>query len=528
MTTINGKPTYFFFVSLAVFSLSFQANASTPASSKQHYANFVVLGQAPDGNNIALARTVIDEAVFCPSISKVGKGQKSFPMIPRENPNHFSVIVCEALINFDVRYQINFSDTAIKLPVAKSNPKNIQVFGDTGCKLAKPGKAGCALGTAAEPFKSLADAGAKENPDVVLHMGDYNYRGTSGDVYFTQKNSSGQLEQVKQWTYDAGDGSTQGQHCEQDGAIPFYSQSAANSNFPDIWRNWHDDVFKAGKKLMAAAPWIVARGNHELCSRAGAGYFYFLDPHSNLVAGSQQLSCPAPKLNQSALDNTIQIPSYKVSFKNLDVVVIDSANACDSYADSPFTAVYKKTFEEVEKLATNKPTWLMGHRPIWGITEYYSSGSTGCTSQNQYGCVNQMMQAAIKLLPTKALPSTIELVLAGHMHRFQSVSFANSSRPPQLVIGSSGVALDSSPPNGQLTSNIDGLPAQVLTTNNKIQSKGKNYDAFGYLRIKLKKSGDWKALLVNPPKKITVARCSSQQNLQLGVCEFSAGISAPD
>ncbi|WP_444995482.1 metallophosphoesterase [Aliikangiella sp. IMCC44359] len=498
--------------------------AATIASSDQQYGYYVILGQTPKGGNVAIARTVIEEALLCPSVSEVGKGSKSYAMLPRENPNHFSVIVCEALINFDTAYQINFEDTSFKLPVAKSNPKSIQVFGDTGCKAPKSGKDGCAKGTPAEPFKSLADAGAKEKPDVVLHMGDYNYRGTSGDVYFTQKNADGELAQVKQWPYDAGDGSTEKQHCEQTLETPFYSQSALNSNFPDIWSNWHDDVFRSAGHLMAAAPWIVARGNHELCSRAGAGYFYFLDPHSNLVAGSQQINCPVPNVEQSALKNTVQIPSYKISFKQLDIVVIDSANACDSYSNSPFTAIYEKVFKEVESLVSNKTTWLMGHRPIWGVTAFYDSGSVGCTSKKQYGCVNQMMQAAIGKLANKALPNAVKLVLAGHMHRFQSVSFNSLKRPPQLVIGSSGVALDSSPPDGAFTSQIDSLKANVLTTNNFLQSKGNKYSAFGYLTMELKNK-QWKAQLVNPPENILIANCASQQNLAQGICEFSTGIS---
>ncbi len=224
----------------------------------------------------------------------------------------------------------------------------------------------------------------------------------------------------------------------------------------------------------------------------------------------------------------MQVASYKVGFSNLDIVVIDSANACDSYTDSPFTAVYENVFKEVGQLVTGKPAWLMGHRPIWGITDYYSTGSTGCTGDNQYGCINQMMQAAIKAQTSKALPPAVNLVLSGHMHRFQSVSFENGSRPPLIVIGSSGVALDSSPPTGALLSNIDGLPARVLTTNNTLQSKGKTYNAFAYLSVDLEKSGEWKAALVNPPQKIIIAKCSSQQNMNQGVCEFAQGISVSD
>ncbi|MET1256435.1 metallophosphoesterase [Aliikangiella maris] len=503
-------------------------NADVAAKS---YANYVVLGQSSQGKNIALARTIIDEAQLCPSIAPI-KSQATQKanadavqiMIPRENPNHFSVIVCEAQIDFDKAYQVQFKQQTVRLPVAMSNPQNIFVYGDSGCKRAKPGKGGCLPGEAAEPFKTLADAGAKMKPDLILHMGDYNYRGTSGDVYFTEKNQQGQLQQVKHWTYDAGDGSSQAEHCEQQPGTPFYSQSADNSNYPDIWQNWHDDVFKPAKKLLAAAPWVVARGNHELCSRAGAGYFYFLDPHSNLITGDQQLSCPKPQLNLSAIDNTIQIPSYKVGFNNLDIIVVDSANACDSFTDSPFTSIYTKEFAAINQMTGDKPAWLMGHRPIWGITEYYATESTGCTSTNQFGCINQMMQQAIAQQPGKRLSSAIQLLLAGHMHRYQSVSFAQD-RAPQLVIGTSGVALDSAAPDGAVTASIDNQQVRVLTTNNELRYNNKIVDAYGFLTMNVKANGQWQAKLVNPAKKLTLVNCSSEQNLAQGLCEFSSGIS---
>lgn len=508
--------------------------ADSPASSHQQYGSYVILGQTPSGNNFAIARTVIDEAVLCPTVSTVEQSKSKIPMITRDNPNHFSVVVCEALISYDTAYQINFSDKAVMLPVAKSNPQTIHLFGDTGCKSPKPGKkGGCGRGEPAEPFKSLADSSAELVPDLVLHVGDFNYRGTSGHTYFSQKDAQGNIKQVKQWPYDAGDGSTSEQHCEQTPNTPFYSQSALNSNYPDIWRNWHDDLFKPAKKLMQVAPWLVTRGNHELCSRAGAGYFYFLAPQSNLIPDYPQISCPVPRVDQDAIYNTVQVPSYKMSFQALDIVIIDSANACDSFADSPFLSRYQKVFQEVTALTTDKPTWLMGHRPIWGITKYYDGGSTGCTEKNQYGCVNQMMQKAIKSLPNQALPESINLVLAGHMHRFQSVSFTDKSYPPQIIVGSSGVALDSSPPAGAVNTTVDGKAAQILSTNNKIEDNDKTKDAFAYMTLQLGdvstgNAGTWNAELVNPPEKFTMALCSSQQDKAQGVCEFAEGISAPE
>lgn len=506
---------------LAVIGLTCigQASAGT-ATTSQQYANYVILGQSPGGENLAIARTVIDPQLTCPTISEVS-GATTINMITRDNPFHFPVMVCEALIEFDKSYQMNFADSSISLPMAKSDMANIQVFGDTGCK-----SSDCAEGTAAQPFKSLADSAVVDKPDVVLHMGDFNYRGTGGQVGFTIKDGSGNLTQQNEWTYDAGDDLTSADQCGQGKGGTFYSQNAQNANRPDSWQYWHDDLFMSSQKLMQAAPWIVARGNHELCSRAGPGYFYFLDPHSNLVKGQKQLSCPVPNPSKDALANSVQIPNYTVSFKTLDIAVIDSANACDGFDNSPFAKVYKKVFKDlnqsVKKSGNN--TWMMTHRPIWGVQAFDGDKSTACTSANQYACINQMMQDAIAALPGKSLNKNISLVLSGHMHKFESVSFTEKGHPPGIIVGSSGVKLSGVAPNGAGTTKIKGLSVNVLTTNTQIQYNNRPYDAFGYLNIELTSDGSWQGQLVNPPKNLLIANCSSKENLAQGVCELAAGI----
>ncbi len=491
------------------------------ASINNQYASFVVLGQSPSGSNVAIARTVIDPQLDCPTISEVGGSQTS-NMVTRDNSFHFPVMVCEGLVAFDKSYQLNFSDGTVVLPSAKSNPSHIQVFGDTGCK-----SKDCPSGSAAQPFQALADSGALAKPDLVLHMGDFNYRGTGGQVGFSAKDSSGQLQQQNQWTYDAGDDLGSADHCGQSKGQTYYSQNAANANRPDSWNYWLNDLFMSAKSLMLAAPWIVARGNHELCSRAGPGYFYFLDPHSNLVKGQQQLSCPMQNADKSALANTVQIPNYTVSFKTLDIAVIDSANACDSYSNSPFTKIYQQVFKRLNHSAkqSGNNTWVMTHRPIWGVQEYDSSTGTPCTANKQYGCVNQMMQKAIAMLPGKRLVKNISLVLSGHMHKFESISFAAKNHPPALIIGSSGVKLAGSQPQGAGKTQINGIGASVLTTNTSVHYKGSPYAAFGFLKMQLAQDGSWQGQLVNPSSNLLLANCTSEQNLAQGVCELGPDIS---
>ncbi len=492
------------------------------ATSAQQYGSYVILGQTPTGDNVAIARTVIDSNLTCPTVSAVGSSASPVNMITRDNPTQFPVMVCEALIGFDQAYQLNFADKAIALAVAKSNPQNIQVFGDTGCKTAE-----CALGQPANPFQSLANDGAKAKPDLVLHMGDYNYRGTGGQIALTMQNSKGELAQTPQWTYDAGDSLSASDHCGQQTGGPFYSQSAVNGNRPDSWQYWQNDLFMSSSELMAAAPWIVSRGNHELCSRAGPGYFYFLDPNSNLVKGQQQMSCPTVQVNKGAIVNSVQVPNYIVQFKQLNVAVIDSANACDAFTGTAFDQVYKNVFTDLNAKVKplQQPTWLITHRPIWGVEAMDGDKSTPCSPNSPYSCINQMMQKAIDAQPSKKLDEGIKLVLTGHMHKFESVSFKQGSRPPNIIVGSSGVELAGSEPSPTASVTVDNLAASVLTTNTQVTNNGDTYDAFGYFQMTLGTNGAWQGQLVNPAKNLTLVTCSSEQNLAQGVCELAPGIS---
>jgi hypothetical protein len=44
------------------------------------------------------------------------------------------------------------------------------------------------------------------------------------------------------------------------------------------WDTWKADFFDPAQALLKAAPWVMVRGNHETCTRAGQGWWRFLDP----------------------------------------------------------------------------------------------------------------------------------------------------------------------------------------------------------------------------------------------------------
>ena len=83
------------------------------------------------------------------------------------------------------------------------------------------------------PFPRWPAAAAKFKPDLVIHVGDYLYR---------------------------------------ESACPPGNQGCAGSPWGDNWTTWKADFFDPAAPLLAAAPIVLVRGNHEDCKRAGPGW----------------------------------------------------------------------------------------------------------------------------------------------------------------------------------------------------------------------------------------------------------------
>ena len=495
---------------LSLSSLSFLSGCSSTLSDAnlqekpdKLHAAYSMFAPSSGGDTILYARVIVDGSdADCPTLS--GSDSSTIVMSTRgyhpdsnANTQNFPVTVCEATILSDVSYSI--SSSSIQIDSATLNPSSVLVYGDTGCKSSV-----CKKGEAASPFNQLAQSGAGASADLILHMGDYNYRGTSGSI---------RKKPTEIYAYDAGDGGYGGNSC---GYVKsdYYSQNASDSPKPDSWQYWHDDFFKPAKELLPTAPWVFTRGNHELCSRAGVGWFYFLGPGSSLEEGIPQLTCPnqgtlASPANGAA-NSIAMIQPYSVSLKPMDVWVIDSANACDTRAGNSLTTEYTTQFEKIQKdgAASGKPAWMVTHRPTWGAS--VESAKTADSSA-EITSINIMMQTALRNTASTHFPEELELLLSGHMHLFQSVSFLDegSERPGQIVIGNSGVSLNKSP-QGNYQSSIDGEEASI----NQLTE-------YGFLSISLNADGSWSGDVLSVSGS-SIASCNSKNvSESIPVCNIN-------
>ena len=400
-------------------------------------------------------------------------------MSKRGNPHGFTVDVCEAEVPFEQAFSVGTS--GLTLPAAHRRVRRVAVVGDTGCK--PKDQSGCTLDDPAWPFPALASAAAAGKPDVVLHMGDYNYRGTPSSFEMTVGG-----KQVKTYYYDAGDGAEPSEQCEMPG--PYYSQNSTGNPDADAWEAWWLDFFQPAAPLLAAAPWVVARGNHELCSHAGPGWLYFLGPSSALPAGGgTQVSCPSQDGEGPALPHLVFVEPQVIALDGVTVAVLDSANACDELIN--FADRYAAQLASIAARLDSRPAWLIGHRPIWGVEgttttpPYQCDNQPGTGAPQTYGVLNRTLECALAQPAAAPLLSKLDLLLAGHMHRFESVSFAaGSGRPPTLIVGNSGVLEDTDPPSGSFSQVVDGAAAS-----------GWSVAQFGFLMLTRNDDGTWQGVV---------------------------------
>lgn len=402
-------------------------------------AAFVVLGE--QGAAIARAITALPA---CPSFSVDGQARamnvraplQAIPQRPGAKvvqPASSAVLSCEAAIPAGAR-EVRIAGRVLPLP--KAEPQRIVVIGDTGCRIKNNEIQDC-NDEKAFPFAHIAASAAAFKPDLVIHVGDYHYRE---------------------------------EPCPED------RPGCKGSPWGYGWDAWNADFFRPAKALLKAAPWILARGNHETCARAGQGWLRYLDPHAIKPNGA----CDDPK-NDMIGDYT---DPYAVPIgPGAQIIVFDTANT--SYKGfkpgDPRRAIYADTLRKVDALS-RQASYNIGldHHPLFsfGATADKKSGAISL-----FGGDKGLLEAFGDVDPN-FLPSSISVLLSGHVHLWEHTSFA-SRFPTQFVAGFSGTDEDIVP-----------LPASVPPTETPapgavVQHMSSWIGGFGFMTMERTGPEDW-------------------------------------
>jgi hypothetical protein len=359
----------------------------------------------------------------------------------------------------------------VNLPVPKANPQRVVIIGDTGCRLQTDnGTQSCndadPNGTDTPyPFATIAELAAAQHPDLVIHVGDYAYRDN-----------------------------------ECPAGLGF---NCGGSPWGFGWDTWDADLFTPAAPLMAAAPWIMTRGNHEQCNRAGQGWYRFLDPQPFDTAGVHTCDNPAyddPGTTSNATTANTSCPNYGVygncsgNFNNpylvqinasTQIVVFDTANAkpqsqalnpsfgmtlptgsssLPTGSTSVFFATYASELATAGSLVSASPLpfnlWS-NHHPIFGY-------ATGAAPTNPIPAFVAVMNS---VFPGTYFPASVNLAVHGHTHDYQAIDFQTGTLPDggtfqpaaTLVSGNTGDVLDTALPYPLTGSSVSavGNPAAV-------------------------------------------------------------------
>lgn len=391
---------------------------------------------APQGKSVI---RVLTQTATCPTLDVDGQPQAmGLRIAPSTHPRSdqpsatFPLRVCE-LRDIPATTPVRWQGKLI--PQLNGTPKKIVVLGDTGCRTKWPAFFQSCRDPQQWPLAEVAQQAAWEHPDAVIHVGDYAYRES-----------------------------------------PCTSQGCAGTPYGYGWDVWQADFFQPMAPLLAAAPWVVVRGNHESCARAGQGWFRLLDP---LPYDEHHACLDAHHLHE------LPDPPYAVPLgEGLQWIVMDSTavTARQPHRDNPIVALYAQQFATVSRLASQaEHNWLMMHHPILGY---------GYLPLIGFEPANPMLSAALAQQHYPGwTPPGIQLVLQGHVHTFELSTFKNAD-PVGLIAGFGGSMLEPQFPSW--------VPDHQSITPRVQLNKSVNDQHYGYLLLEDRGHGTWQLTEKSP------------------------------
>ena len=347
-------------------------------------------------------------------------------------PSEFPVRVCERFASRHVR---SISLLGQALPVPKAVINRIIVIGDTGCRLKAADKAYQACNDPkAYPFARVAAQAAGFKPDLIVHVGDYLYRENP---------------------------------CTDD-------KVCAGSPWGYGWEAWQADFFGPAQALLHAAPLALSRGNHESCARAGQGWWRFLDPRPLIAHQDCNIASDDEVGDYSA--------PYGLDLgQGAQMIMFDSSNSSKKAiaTTDPQFKQYDDNYQAIDAISSKADyNFLVDHHPLLSVSAGEKKGVVKLSGGSQ------SLQSVFGHEGRPLVPAHIDVLLSGHVHVWEQVSFSNDL-PSQFVAGFSGTEEDKVPLPEKVTGLID--PADGA----KISAFSSWVDGFGYMTLERQTVSHW-------------------------------------
>lgn len=245
-----------------------------------------------------------------------------------------------------------------------------------GCGEVAPGRLRQGL------FAQIAEKAASLRPDLVIHLGDYLYR---------------------------------------ESPCPAGNKGCEGSPWGDSLSVWQADFLTPADELLASAPWLLLRGNHEECTRAGKGWSRLFDPAPFDAAKGCNPPAEPLRVRLGAVD-LLDLDNSSVDHKRLEPEQVKSVRAW---------------LDGQGAVGDGRPLWLFMHRPVRGVVAVKDGKLIGGNQTLAEGLSHP--------------PKGLEYYFSGHQHTFQVLNFTDGS-PPQIISGHGAASLD-----GALPASLSGL-----------------------------------------------------------------------
>jgi hypothetical protein len=424
---------------------AFLAGAGSASAAEPANVAYALAG--PDGGEVVRALTTLPA---CPDLEVDGARQAMreraapavLPLRPTASapapskPSAFPRRVCEARVPRGTQ-RLSLGGQA--LPVLPREVRRIVVIGDTGCRLKAADSAYQACDDPRRyPLAEIAASAARWRPDLVIHVGDYLYR---------------------------------------ENPCPDANAGCAGSPWGYGGDAWDADLFGPAAPLLAAAPWVFVRGNHETCVRAGQGWARFLSPWP-LNAGSD---CADP-----AHDATGDFTApYALDLdRDTRLIAYDSASTPNAPLDPADrrAVAYARAMTQIAALAKGVPhVFLADHHPLLAFAA--KTPKPGEPIRLAPG--NLGLQSVFARAEPGMFPANVDLLLSGHVHVEEQLSFKDARFPSQLVTGFSGTQEDINPMPAQPPTDEPAPGAVVETFSSWVEG-------FGFATMEREGPGRWR------------------------------------
>lgn len=398
---------YFIKTALLIFGTAFILSGCLSSSKLQNVAesaDIEALFTVTTGNDTSTVRAIL-RGVHCPAItwdlappipmnvrapaSTVPK--RSGSAQPDAKEAVFDVLTCEADWPSSARSATVAGRT---LSSTRKIIEKIVIIADTGCRMKASENAFQPCNDRdLWPFARIAQSAAAIKPDLVVHIGDIHYR---------------------------------------ESPCPVSLDGCSKSPWGYGFDAWQADFFTPAAPLLALAPWLFVRGNHESCDRAGQGWFRFLDQKP--IADGRR--CDLPSLDETA--DFSEPYGVKIGGAN-QLIVFDSSKSSGKpylHTDNAYLR-YAAQIKQVATIASRaEHNFFLSHHPIFAFAPLKQS-VTAESKEAKAGGSQGLQSAFASIYPKRLLPENISVLMHGHIHLFEAMSFS-SPHPVSIVMGNSG------------------------------------------------------------------------------------------